>query len=321
MTDRLIRLMRIITLVQAKPGILARELAERCGNSERTIYRDMDALSAMHIPITHLGHGKGYAFIGNFALYPLDWSDEEAMAFAQLRNLMDDIKPLLPSGFESAYEKVMAAEYKHRADKEEKMEIVGREAGTAWMERGSMQPEHPAFLIEVFVAMLKQKSIQVDYSENSHEEKGIAIDPYYLIPLENRFYLIGYCHRFGVMRTFHTNGLSNVKPLKYGFSKDNFDLQAFMKHKWELDKDSLQVEFKIKFSEWSMERIRKEGMLMKPARMDRENRFFQFKVSVDQEITFVRWILEFGEEAELVEPSYYREVMRHQLEKGLSLYK
>lgn len=52
MTDRLIRLMRIITLVQAKPGILARELAERCGNSERTIYRDMDALSAMHIPIT-----------------------------------------------------------------------------------------------------------------------------------------------------------------------------------------------------------------------------------------------------------------------------
>jgi predicted DNA-binding transcriptional regulator YafY len=81
MTDRLIRLMRIITLVQAKPGILARELAERCGNSERTIYRDMDALSAMHIPITHMGHGKGYAFIGNFALYPLDWSEEEAAGF------------------------------------------------------------------------------------------------------------------------------------------------------------------------------------------------------------------------------------------------
>ncbi|MFF2911865.1 helix-turn-helix transcriptional regulator [Paenibacillus sp. NPDC057934] len=321
MTDRLIRLMRIITLVQAKPGILARELAERCGNSERTIYRDMDALSAMHIPITHLGHGKGYAFIGNFALYPLDWSDEEAMAFAQLRNLMDDIKPLLPSGFESAYEKVMAAEYKHRAEKEEKMEIVGREAGTAWMERGGLQPEQPTFLIELFVAMLKQKSIQADYNENAHEEKGIAIDPYYIILLENRFYLIGYCHHFEVIRTFHTNGLSNVKPLKYGFSKDNFDLQAFMKHKWALDKDSLQVEFKIKFSEWSMERIRKEGVLMKPIKVDQENRYFQFKVSVDQEITFVRWILEFGEEAELVEPSYYREVMRYQLEKGLSLYK
>lgn len=72
MTDRLIRLMRIITLVQAKPGILARELAERCSTTERTIYRDMEALSAMHIPITHLGYGKGYRFIGSFALYPFD---------------------------------------------------------------------------------------------------------------------------------------------------------------------------------------------------------------------------------------------------------
>ncbi|MFC3748884.1 helix-turn-helix transcriptional regulator [Paenibacillus sp. GCM10012306] len=321
MTDRLIRLMRIITLVQAKPGILARELAERCGNSERTIYRDMDALSAMHIPITHLGHGKGYAFIGNFALYPLDWSDDEAMAFGQLRNLMDDIKPLLPPAFESAYEKVMAAEYKHRTEKEEKLESVGREVGAAWMERGGLSPDSPAFLIELFVAMLKQKSIQADYSENSLEEKGIDIDPYYLILLENRFYLIGYCHRFGVMRTFYINGLSNVKPLKYGFTKDDFDLQAFMKHKWALDKDSLQVDFKIKFSEWSMERIKREGMLLKPAKVDHENRFFHFKVSVDQEFTFVRWILSFEEEAEIVEPSYYREVMRHQLEKGLSLYK
>ncbi|MFD1909510.1 helix-turn-helix transcriptional regulator [Paenibacillus rhizoplanae] len=60
---------------------MARELAERCGNSERTIYRDMDALSAMHIPITHMGHGKGYAFIGNFALYPLNWSEKGRRGF------------------------------------------------------------------------------------------------------------------------------------------------------------------------------------------------------------------------------------------------
>jgi predicted DNA-binding transcriptional regulator YafY len=321
MTDRLIRLMRIITLVQAKPGILARELAERCGNSERTIYRDMDALSAMHIPITHLGHGKGYAFIGNFALYPLDWSEEEAQAFSQLRMIMRDIKPLLPLGFESAYEKVMAAEYKQKAEKEEKMESAKREVGSAWMERSNLPPEQPAFLIEIFVAMLKQKSIQVDYSENAHEEKGIAIDPYYLVPLENRFHLIGFCHRFGVMRSFHTNGLSNVKPLKYGFSKENFDLQIFMKHKWSLDKDSLQVDFKVKFSEWSTERIKAEGVMVKPAKVDREERCFYFKVSVDQEIRFVRWLIGFGEEAEIIEPAYYRDVMRHQLEKGLSLYK
>ncbi|OAB39080.1 DNA-binding protein [Paenibacillus macquariensis subsp. defensor] len=116
MTDRLIRLMRIITLVQVMPGILARELAERCGTTERTIYRDMDVLSAMHIPIFHQGYGKGYKFIGDFSLYPLDWTVKEMHAFASLSNIMEQIKPLLPQEFESAYEKVMAVSYKNNSD-------------------------------------------------------------------------------------------------------------------------------------------------------------------------------------------------------------
>ncbi|WFB60101.1 HTH domain-containing protein [Paenibacillus sp. BR1-192] len=119
MTDRLIRLMRIITLVQARPGILARELAERCGTSERTIYRDMDALSAMHIPITHQGRGRGYTFIGHFAMYPLGLTEEEVQALFKLLNVMDKIKPILPYEFESAYEKVLAAVYKQSAEKAE----------------------------------------------------------------------------------------------------------------------------------------------------------------------------------------------------------
>jgi predicted DNA-binding transcriptional regulator YafY len=109
--------MRIITLVQAKPGILARELADRCSITERTIYRDMEALSSMHIPITHLGYGKGYQFIGSFALYPFDWTEEEAESFKALAKVMNQVKPLLPVGFEEAYEKVMAAHHKQRIER------------------------------------------------------------------------------------------------------------------------------------------------------------------------------------------------------------
>ncbi|ULO06674.1 WYL domain-containing protein [Paenibacillus sp. 19GGS1-52] len=321
MTDRLIRMMRIITLVQAKPGILARELAERCGNSERTIYRDMDALSAMHIPITHLGHGKGYAFIGNFALYPLDWSEEESNAFSQLLNIMKDIKPLLPMDFESAYEKVLATEYKHKAEREEKMESAKREAVTIWPERSNSQVEQPPFLTAILAALLKQKSIQVDYSENAYEEKGIKIDPYCLVPLENRYHLIGFCHRVGDIRTFHINDFSSVKPLNRWFSKQQFDLQAFMKQKWSLDRDSLQVEFKVRFSERMMDRIKDEEMDIKPNKVDRQARHIHFKVAIDQDIGFVRWVMRFEEEAEIIEPSYYREALRNQLEKWLMLYK
>ncbi|WP_405107606.1 WYL domain-containing protein [Paenibacillus sp. FSL K6-1217] len=321
MTDRLIRLMRIITLVQAKPGILARELAERCGNSERTIYRDMDALSAMHIPITHMGHGKGYAFIGNFALYPLDWSEEEEEAFSQLRSIMAEIKPLLPPSFEDAYEKVMAADYKRKAEREETMERTKKEAGPNWTEKNRSPGDQPFFLTEILDAVMKQRSIQADYSENAYEEKGIRIDPYCLVPLENRFHLIGFCHRFGIIRTFHINGFSSVNPLDRWFSKDQFDLQSFMEQKWSLEQDSLQVEFKVKFSQRMMERLKQEEMFVKPSRVDRQNRSLHFKVNVEQDIGFVHWIMKYKEEAEIMEPLYYRDVLKQQLEKWLSLYK
>lgn len=321
MTDRLIRLMRIITLVQARPGILARELAERCGSSERTIYRDMDALSAMHIPITHLGHGKGYAFIGNFALYPLDWSEEEATAFSQLRDIMKDIKPYLPLYFENAYEKVVAAEYKRKAEREEKIEYVRREAGTLWSERNSVQTEHQSFLILILEALLKQRSIQANYNEHALEEKGVTIDPYCVVPLENRFHLIGFCHRLGVIRTYHINDFSHVKLLNRYFTKETFDLQAFLKQKWSLDRDSLLVEFKVKFSEQFMEGLKKDELPFKPNKVDRYARCLYFKVAIEQDIGFVRWIKRFEEDAEIIEPYYYREVIKQQLEKWSAHYK
>ncbi|AKG33504.1 helix-turn-helix transcriptional regulator [Paenibacillus durus] len=320
MTDRLIRLMRIITLVQAKPGILARELAERCGTSERTIYRDMDALSAMHIPITHMGHGKGYAFIGNFALYPLDWSSEESAAFSQLSHAIEMIKPLMPRGFESAYEKVMAAEYKQKADREEKMEIARKEAGSLWLERNGAVPEQ-FHLIRILHAVLKQKCIRADYFDNAQEENGLEIDPYYLVPLENRFHLIGYCHRMKVIRSFHTHDLTNVKLTDKNFSKQPFNLQAFTKQKWSVDEDSLRMVFKVRFTEGALEEIRRGKSGIVPIKTEQHGKYAYFEVSLERDREFIDWVTNFKEAAEIIEPVHYREVLRYQLEKWLSLYK
>ncbi|WP_150265375.1 helix-turn-helix transcriptional regulator [Paenibacillus tepidiphilus] len=321
MTDRLIRLMRIITLVQAKPGILARELAERCGSSERTIYRDMDALSAMHIPITHLGHGKGYAFIGNFALYPLDFSEEEASAFSQLRGIMKEIKPLLPPDFEGAYEKILAAEYKHKTEREEKMESVKKENGLQRLDRGNTQAEQAPCLNEIITSVMKQRTIQADYYENATEEAGILIDPYCLIPLENRYHLIGFCHRFKTLRAFHISGFSSMAVLPRRFNRKTVDVPAFMESKWNLKQDSVQIEFKVRFSDRAIDWVMQEGIPVQPDRLDLEQGCLYFKVGAAEDVAAVSWIMEFAEEAEIVEPVYYRDWLKAQLDKWLQLYK
>ncbi|MET3289300.1 UNVERIFIED_CONTAM: hypothetical protein ABID98_001870 [Brevibacillus sp. OAP136] len=43
----------------------------------------------MSVPITNQGHSKGYTFIGNFSLYPLNWTEEEALAFSLLASILE----------------------------------------------------------------------------------------------------------------------------------------------------------------------------------------------------------------------------------------
>jgi len=71
------RLLLILNLIRARKNLSARELAKECGVSERTIYRDINAISEAHIPIYY---DNGYKFLTNAFLPPLNLSLDEHLA-------------------------------------------------------------------------------------------------------------------------------------------------------------------------------------------------------------------------------------------------
>jgi predicted DNA-binding transcriptional regulator YafY len=117
--ERLIRLLRIINIIQESPGIKARELAEICETSERNIYRDLETINAANIPIMNEGHSKGYKFIGRFKQFPLNWDEDELQAFKILPVLLGE--KYKTKAFMSAYEKVMAT---HKAEQVERKTLL-----------------------------------------------------------------------------------------------------------------------------------------------------------------------------------------------------
>ena len=75
--------LRLLSLLQARPEWSGPELAERLGVTTRTVRRDVDKLRGLDYPVeVDLGPTGGYRLGAGAALPPLLLDDEEAVAVA-----------------------------------------------------------------------------------------------------------------------------------------------------------------------------------------------------------------------------------------------
>ncbi|HED33146.1 MAG TPA: YafY family transcriptional regulator [Gammaproteobacteria bacterium] len=70
------RLFQIVQLLRAHKCITARQMSERLGVSERTIYRDMQDLSLSSVPIIS-ETGRGYSIDPSYSLPPITFNENE----------------------------------------------------------------------------------------------------------------------------------------------------------------------------------------------------------------------------------------------------
>lgn len=318
MNKRLIRLMRIINLIQSKPGILARELAERCETTERTIYRDLELLSASGFPLTNQGHGKGYTFIGNFSLYPLNWTEQETLAFSMLPTLLQQVKDPLPKDFFSAYEKVMAASYK---EKSVKIDLLQQVVEVIQLGMPANNREQPNYLFPVIDAILRKKTIKAIYhTQSRNETTERLIDPYYVVPREFRFYLVGFCHQKKEMRTFRLSRFQKIEITDQGYERIDFNLRSYLKNTWSIERGDQNIDFKVRFSPNVARYVKEEEMFIMPRMTDLEDGSLLFEVTLNNDREFLQWLNQYGPEVEILEPKSYREKMKDMLELWMNLY-
>lgn len=166
------------------------DFALKCNVNIRTIYRDIDIVTLI-APVTNEGRDTGYRFMGKFFLYPLNFTEQETLVFSLLPSVLDHDK--LPPGFDNAYNKVMAT---NRKEKSQQNSIIGDIAGIIQMGTPAYRKESPNFLQPIIQTILEQQTIDTIYhTQSRNETTERKIDPYYLIPRDQRFYLIGYCIR------------------------------------------------------------------------------------------------------------------------------
>ncbi len=215
------RLLSVLLLLQARGRVTERELAERLEVSQRTIHRDLEALSASRVPVNALRGSQGGWELekGWRTQVPgLDEAELRALLMAQPRVVGNS---RLAAAAESALNKLMAALPGPMREQAAAMRERLHVDPTAWWETG----EDLSMLSVVQDAVARERQLAFDYVRADGQRSARTVDPLGLVAKGTSWYLVA--RGATGMRTFRVSRMASATVLAGGFERPaKFDLAA-----------------------------------------------------------------------------------------------
>lgn len=213
------RLMSVLLLLQARGQVTERELAEQLEVSQRTIHRDLEALSAARIPVSAMRGAQGGWQLekGWRTQVPsLDEGELRALLMAQPRALGN---PRMAAAAQSALTKLMAAMPEPMKAQAAHMQQRLHVDPTGWRDTG----EDLSMLSLVQDAVARDRKVTFDYTRADGEQSSRTVEPLGLVSKGLNWYLVG--KTANGMRTFRVSRMQRVTVLAVKFDRPaRFDL-------------------------------------------------------------------------------------------------
>ena len=181
------RLISIMLLLQVHRRLTARDLADRLEVSERTIHRDMDALSTAGIPVyAERGVGGGWSLVEGYEtnLTGLSEAEIQTLFLSKPERLLTDLG--LQAASESAMNKLLASlPAMQRRDAEYLQQRVHIDP-TGW----SNTQDTVTYLPLLQEAVWQERKVKIVYELSTGPVVTPVLDPLGLVAKGNTWYLV-----------------------------------------------------------------------------------------------------------------------------------
>jgi predicted DNA-binding transcriptional regulator YafY len=202
------RLLRVLTLLESRRDWSGAELAQRLEVSTRTIRNDMARLRALGYPVEAApGVAGGYRLGAGAALPPLLLDDDEAVAVAvALRSSTGGGVAAIEETSVRALvklEQVLPARLRRR--------VNALQAYTVPVATSGPKVE-PQLLSAIASACRDFEVLRMDYRKHDGTESTRSVEPYRMVHLGNRWYLVAWDRDRRAWRTFRVDRLQLRTP-------------------------------------------------------------------------------------------------------------
>jgi predicted DNA-binding transcriptional regulator YafY len=297
--NRMDRLFGLVLQLQVHGRRTARDLAGAFEVSQRTIYRDVQALCEAGVPVVAM-QGQGYALTEGYFLPPLMFTGLEAGA---LSIGADYVARSLGAPFRAAAESAQAklgnaltAESKRELrEVQESVQIVQNET----------QPAHRS-LRELRDAILGRRVLEITYHTYGRPApRERLVEPYGLLHFGHAWQLLAYCRLRQSPRVFRLDRIDRVVLLDERFER-SADMHVRTRPRESSEHvTSVVVRVRTTSVRWLLEE-RPYGLVSENIDADFTNLVFAVR-DVDR---LTRWLFRWADEIEVRSPESVRHRMR-----------
>lgn len=309
------RLFALVLLLQNRPSMTSKDLADYFGVSRRTIFRDLRTLGESGVPLTY-AEGGGYEILEGYQLPPLMFTAREAATLlvgTAFTKLQPD--PSLRADADEVGLKirsVLPESVRDYIDRLQDNTVIAPYLRNLDPGQGSHDDEGRWY--ELSEAVARQQSVFMQYYVASRDElTKRKVDPLGLVYYSDSWNLIAYDHLRKDVRNFRLDRIRKMRVMTDTFRRpEDFDLEAYLKEKGSSPRNErFTLRFHPRAYRWAKRSIPAE--VIEEFETDGAVQVGFYFENVDY---IARWLLRYGTDVEVVEPEALKESLR---EKAVAL--
>jgi predicted DNA-binding transcriptional regulator YafY len=314
--NRIDRLLGYILTLQGGKRLTAEGLAERFEVSRRTVYRDLEALAELGVPIVATP-GRGYELARGYHLPPVMFTGAEASMLALAGGLFRRfVAHEGRTALDSALRKVEVV--LPEATRENMAETRRRVCLVSWPHRAApLDSELPRVIQQ---AMRERRRLTVTYhARSSAGSMDRTIDPYALVYYAGDWHLLGYCHQRADVRQFRLSRMEAPRLLSERFEMpEEADAQAFWANSEASPRGDCVAH--VRFTRAIMRWVRERRHYGCESEKETEEGLI-LTLRVDRWEELLPWLLGWGGEAEVLAPPELRSRVAEEARRILANYR
>ena len=293
--NRVDRLLGYLLLFQSRGLMRAQDFAAQFEISERTVYRDIQALCEVGVPIAAMP-GEGYRLLDGYYLPPITFTPEEArslfLAISMLSGFTTEGKTQTAAA--TALDKIRAILPQNSLHQLEALQAIIHFYA---FPSPPLSFDDPTFL-RLQEAIHQHRVVHLRYhAQHSNEVTDRDVEPLNLLYFDKTWMLTAYCRLRHASRVFRLDRIDRLRVLE----------EIFAVHEWgegqQRGRGERPLQITVRFDRSILRWVQERQHFTYAYNQDEQTMVYRLR-SFDQIET---WLLTWGGKMELLEPSELRQ--------------